>query len=116
MEFSKGLENLSRTWFIDLDGTIVEHNGYKTNGEKLLPNSKIFFESLNEKDYVIITTARDEIFREVTENFLKENNIRYNQIIFGLPTGYRILINDDKPDGTKTAYCLNIERNKGITF
>jgi hypothetical protein len=35
-------------------------------------------------------------------------------ILFDLPTGERLLINDKKPDGTKTAYSININRNEGI--
>jgi len=45
---------------------------------------------------------------------LKQNNIKYNKIIFDLPMGERILINDKKNDGAITAYCVNLDRNKGF--
>lgn len=116
MEFNKGLEELGTTWFLDLDGTIVEHNGYKNGGDKLLPNVKSFFNNLNEKDCVVITTARKEKYRKLTEDFLSNNGIRYSHIIFDLPSGSRVIINDKKPDGTNTAYSKNINRNFGLHF
>jgi hydroxymethylpyrimidine pyrophosphatase-like HAD family hydrolase len=113
MEFSN---ELNKTWFIDLDGTIVKHNGHLNGGDEILPNVKSFFKEINKNDYVIITTARSKTYQKETEKFLFDNNIKYNQIIFDLPTGSRILINDKKPDGTKTAYCYNLKRNKGINL
>ena len=37
-------------------------------------------------------------------------------IIFGLPTGPRIVVNDSKPDGTKTAYAISVVRDSGCFF
>lgn len=109
MEFKSELEHLPKSWFIDLDGTLLEHN---TN--ILLSGTTEFFNKIGPNDQVIITTARKEQYSEDTINLLKVNNIRYNHIIFNLPTGARILINDKKPDGTLTAYAINLERNKGV--
>jgi hypothetical protein len=39
-------ENLGHTWFIDLDGTILKHNGYLTNNDELLPGVKEFWNSI----------------------------------------------------------------------
>jgi len=111
MEYKFGSINEPKTWFIDLDGTLVIHNGYQNGGDLLLDGVEDFFKSLPKEDFVIITTARKKEFKKKTIKFLKKNNIRYNQIIFGLPTGERILINDKKPDGTKTAYSINVNRN-----
>lgn len=113
MEFDFKI-NQPKTWFIDLDGTLVEHNGYKNNGDKLLAGVKEFFNSLPFEDFVVITTARKIKYKKQTITFLKQNNIRYNHIIFNLPTGERILINDMKPDNSKTAYSINLTRNKGF--
>ena len=30
------ISTLGHTWILDLDGTLVEHNGYKTGEDKLL--------------------------------------------------------------------------------
>jgi hypothetical protein len=106
--------NQPRTWILDLDGTLVVHNSYINEGDKLLAGVREFFDNLSEKDFVIITTARDKSFQRKTINFLKKNRIRFNKIIFNLPTGKRILINDMKPDGAKTAISINIVRDKGL--
>ena len=106
------LSNLPKTWLIDIDGTIVKHNGYKNGKDILLEGVKDFFDQLDKRDSVILLTARSEEFREITEEFLQVNHIRYDKIIFGLPTGERILINDNKPSGLVMGYVFNKERDK----
>lgn len=113
MEFNLKLKQ-PKTWFLDLDGTLVRHNGYKSGNDILLQGTISFIEGISKEDVIIITTARSSEYKEHTISFLKDNNIRYNHIIFDLPSGERILINDMKPDGTKTAYCINLERNGGF--
>ena len=111
------LSPLGHTWIVDLDGTILKHNGYKIDGlDSFLPGAKEFIKSIPEKDMVIIITSRTEEYQGITEAFLRENEIRYDHIIFRAPYGERILINDDKPSGLKTGYCVNVVRDHGITF
>ena len=43
--------------------------------------------------------------------FLKENGIRYNQIIFNAPYGERIVINDDKPSGLHMCRAIMVKRD-----
>jgi len=105
---------LSKTWILDFDGTLVEHNGYKTGEDKFLPGANEFLKSIPETDFVIILTAREKEAKEKTEKFLKNNGIRYNQILFEMPMGERILINDTKPSGLQCAYAISPERNKGL--
>ncbi len=105
---------LGHTWVLDFDGTLVEHNGYKTGEDKFLPGAKEFLNSIPKYDFVLILTAREKEAREKTERFLAENNIRYNQILFEMPMGERILINDDKPSGLRCAYAITPERNQGL--
>jgi len=106
--------DLSKTWIFDLDGTLVKHNGYKNGGEELLPGVKDFFSKIAKDDKVIILTARDIDYKQITEKFLKENNIRFDYIIYDLPIGERILFNDKKPSGLKTAYAYNLDRDTGL--
>ena len=106
--------NLDKTWIFDLDGTLVKHNGYKTGGEELLPGVKDFFSRISKDDKIIILTARESKYRKKTERFLKENNIRFDYIIYDLPVGERIMFNDKKPSGMKTAYSYNLERDTGL--
>ena len=108
------ISKLGHTWILDLDGTLVVHNGYKTGEDKFLPGAKEFLQSIPKNDYVLILTAREKEAREKNEKFLKENNIRYNQILFEMPMGERILINDDKPSGLRCAYAITPERNQGL--
>ena len=106
------LSPLGHTWLLDLDGTIVKHNGYKEGGDVLLPGAKEFIESLPEGDMVIIVTARKEEYREITERFLEENGVRYDHIIFGAPYGERIVINDEKPSGLPVSVAVNTDRDE----
>ena len=107
------LSSLPHTWFIDLDGTILEHNAHLTQkGDILLPGAKEFLAGIPEKDTVIFLTSRKECYRETTESFLKKNSIYYDGIIFSLPYGERIIINDKKESGLRTCHAVNLERNQ----
>lgn len=107
------LSPLGHTWILDLDGTVVKHNGYKSNGEDvLIPGAIDFFESIPDKDLIVFITSRDISVKKLTEDFLKEKGIRFDQIIYNAPYGERILMNDKKPSGLKTAYSINTERDK----
>lgn len=109
------LSALPKLWIIDLDGTIVRHNGHLTEqGDVLLDDSVEFIKNVPRDDFVLITTARSESCRDDVERMLRINNVRYDMILFGMPVGERILINDIKPSGLKTAYSVNLERDEGI--
>lgn len=116
MENELVLSPLGHTWLIDIDGTIVKHNGYKLDGhDTLLPGAKEFFQRFDHKnDKVVLLTSREELYREQTESFLKDNGIRFDQIVFGCPYGERILINDRKPSGLPCAYSLEFDRDKPV--
>lgn len=106
------MSSLPKTWILDLDGTLVKHNGYKIDGkDSLLPGAKELLSQIRDEDYVIIVTSRKLEYKELTESFLQENNIRYNHIIYEAPYGERILINDNKPSGLKMAYAIDTRRD-----
>lgn len=105
------LSSLPKTWIIDLDGTILKHNGYKNGKDELLKGVKEFFDIIPNEDTIIILTSRETKYTDQTINFLKQNKIRYDHIIFNIPFGERILINDKKESGLITAYAINKERN-----
>ncbi|MBU3603372.1 hypothetical protein [Polynucleobacter sp. AP-Kaivos-20-H2] len=108
------ISKLDHTWLIDLDGTILKHNGHLNGQDELLPGVKDFFENIPTEDYIILLTARSEEYKNITIQFLNKMGIRYDKAIFNLPKGERILINDRKPAGLKTAIAVNLERNLGI--
>ena len=99
---------------MDLDGTILEHNGYLHGEDKLLPGALKFAKKAYETGMLILMTARSEEYRTETVLFLERAGILYHAILFDIPIGERILINDKKPSGLKTAFAVNIERDKGI--
>lgn len=109
------LSSLGHTWILDLDGTLVKHNGYKVDGEdSFLEGAEDFLANIPPQDMVIILTSRTEKVREQTETFLQEHGIHYDVIIYNVPYGERVLINDDKPSGLKTAIALEKVRNEGL--
>lgn len=106
---------LPKTWVLDLDGTIVKHNGYKLDGkDTLLEGAHEFLSQIKSEDMVIFITSRKKEYSGITEDFLRENHIRYDHIIFEAPYGERILVNDDKPSGLKMAYAINVSRNDNV--
>lgn len=108
------LSPLGHTWVLDLDGTLVKHNGYKIDGrDSFLPGAKAFLDSIPEGDMILIVTSRTETYRDITLQFLQENGVRFDHILFGAPYGERILINDPKPSGLPTAYAIQPDRDAG---
>jgi hypothetical protein len=109
-----------KTIFCDIDGTLVTHS-LPTDSSKpsfkmeLLPGT---IEKLTEWDkkgyYIILITGRKQSLRKMTERQLAEAGIFYDKLLMGIGSGERIMINDMKPDGTKTATSINVSRNSGI--
>ena len=127
-------ESLNKTWFIDIDGTIVKTRNNEQLDEAIgsmgnksylseepIKKSLDFIKSIPINDTIVLTTARDSRHKDHTLQMLNHFKIRYDKILFDLRSGARILINDIKPIGIagnseplKTAYAINVERNKGI--
>ena len=113
LEFS----SLNKTWILDVDGTLVKHNGYKIDGhDTLLDGVKEFFEKISAKDKVVLMTARQEKYLQALKEFLKKNNIRYDYLLADMPMGERILVNDKKPSGLDMAFAVNKDRDKRLNI
>lgn len=111
------LSSLPHTWILDVDGTIVKHNGYKIDGyDTLLPGVKDFFASLPSQDRVILLTARKAEYLPALKEFLTKNQIRYDHIITDVPMGERILVNDNKPSGLQMAFAVNKHRDSQLNL
>lgn len=111
----KELSTLSKTWIFDLDGTLIEHNGYRTL-EKILPGVVEFFRvNIKKGDVVVLMTARNKEQAESAIKILNKNNLRFDTIITDLPHGERILFNDRKISGLITAHSFCVERNAGLS-
>ncbi len=107
------LSTLPKTWIFDLDGTLLKHNGYKIDGyDTLLDGVKEYINSIPEQDYILILTSRTDEFRDMTISFLQGNGIQYDQILFNIPMGERIVVNDRKPSGIEMAFAVNSDRDK----
>lgn len=103
---------LPKTWILDLDGTIVKHNGYKDNGtDTFLDGAEEFLSGIAKEDMIVFLTSRTDREKELTEAFLDAHHIRYDAVIYNAPYGERILINDKKPSGLRTAIAVNTQRD-----
>ena len=87
-----------KTIICDIDGTILKHiHKYSRLNERpqILTGVR---EKIDEWDStghkIILMTGRKESARKVTEKFLEELAIPYDQLIMGVGNGNRILIND----------------------
>lgn len=106
-----------KIYFFDLDGTLCEAGGpygkKEWNNVNILPGVKEKLKELKEKNnYIIIVTSRPLEQKNLTLNFLKENNICYDNILFGIPNGSRVMINDyAKSNPYPAVEALNTKRN-----
>lgn len=115
MQIKKKLfSSLEKLWLLDLDGTILIHNSHLMGDQNFVTGAKEFLKNIDEKDTVIFLTARSHKYKNLTETFLKEHEIKYEFIIYDMPHGERILINDMKPSGLRTAYSFNLIRDQGF--
>ena len=113
------MNNKQKTIFIDIDGTLLKHRGNLhdiiTLDPEVLPSViEKLVEWRRDGHYIVLTTARAEGTRLVTEHQLAKCGIFYDQLIMGLTNGPRILINDKKADVATTASSFSIKRDKGL--
>ena len=114
--------NVPKTIFCDLDGTLTKHPTdvgliQDPNYElEVLPGVKEFLYTIDVNRYhLVITTGRKESLREPTIKQLQKAGIIYDQLIMGFGGGDRILINDLKPDREgDTAIAINLKRDIGV--
>lgn len=88
-----------KTIFCDIDGTIIKHvHRFSEVGKipaELLPGVKEKFNEWDSKGYkVILTTARKESARRLTEKQLASLGLSWDYLLMGMTSGQRILIND----------------------
>lgn len=113
-----------KTIISDIDGTLIHHytdeNGKGVGYQalmpvKILPGTKEKFEQWKSQGYhIILVTAREDKFKDLTESQLKEVGIPYDVLLTNVPSP-RILINDLKPYSDEpTAKAINLKRNQGI--
>ena len=110
------LSNLPKTWIFDVDGTLVLHNGHIANDtEKFLDGVESFInENVKSDDVILLTTSRTEDETSFVVDKIKQICNCDVRIVSSLPFGERLLFNDNKPSGLKTAYAINLRRDFGL--
>mgnify|MGYP001165544814 CR=1 FL=1 len=88
----------NKTWFLDIDGTMLKHrnniqigdsqdagtSGTEDDGEQILPYVNEFLDTIPETDQIVLTTARKVEHREITEKALERFDIlkRVESIVY----------------------------------
>jgi hypothetical protein len=109
-----------QTFFIDIDGTLLElKNGihYTTEEVSVLPNTIEKLEKWRREGHtIVLTTGRDTARRNDLIRLLADLRVPYDELVTGLPSGCRNVINDKKPYNPiqSMAMAYQIERNEGI--
>ncbi len=110
----KTFSPLGKTWLLDVDGTLLKHNGYLSGDDEFLPGAEKFLRKIPPTDKIILLTSRKTEFKDKLSAFFSEHNLHFDEIICDLPPGERILINDCKPSGLKTAFAINKSRDSQV--
>jgi hypothetical protein len=106
------------TLFIDMDGVIVGHSAshfppYYGETGPIKENLDILTQLRSTgKFQVVITTARIEKYRELTEKQLTDIGLEYDYLLMGMAHSKRIIINDyGKSNPYKSCDAINLKRN-----
>jgi len=108
-----------KTLICDIDGTIFKHIHKYSRLNEQPEILKGVREKIDEWDSIghriILMTGRKESARKVTEKFLDELAIPYDQLVMGVGNGNRILINDKITDVSfDRAIGINVITNGGF--
>lgn len=120
IKIETGKQHLPKTLFIDIDGTILHHQGNISDiwmrGADVLAGTRKRFDEWHSRGYkIILVTGRPETIREVTHKQLMDAGLIYDMLIMGVGIGARILINDLHPNYPgDTAVAINVPRNSGL--
>jgi NDP-sugar pyrophosphorylase family protein len=109
-----------KTIFCDIDGTIIKHvHRFSEVGKdpaEILPGVREKFDEWDSKGYkIILTTARKESARRLTEKQLSLIGLPWDYLLMGITSGQRVLINDklinNDPD---RAIAINVITSEGF--
>lgn len=112
--------NKCMTLFIDIDGTLIEQQpvqSYDPHANALLPGSvETLTRWKNDGHHIVLVTARNEKYRNDMGMLLRNLGLLYDQLIMGVGSGPRILINDSKPYNPfmMMARGIQVRRNEGL--
>jgi dTDP-glucose pyrophosphorylase len=112
--------NKPKTIFCDIDGTIIKHvhsfSHVNTTDPILLDGVVQKFNEWDSKGYkIILTTARKESARQITEKHLNDLGLCWDYLLMGITSGQRVLINDKLyPEDKDRAIGINIITDAGF--
>jgi predicted secreted acid phosphatase len=111
-----------KTIFCDIDGTIFKQVPYNLINEieyTILPGVKEKFEEwVNLKYIIILVSGREESKRDITLKQLDNAGIKYNQLILGIGSEDRFIINNNtknEPDRNR-AFAISLKRDEHFKF
>jgi hypothetical protein len=109
-----------KTIFSDIDGTLIEQVPFEkldANVVNVLPGVR---EKLSEwydaGHYIVLTTARPEALRGITEIQMNNACIRYNQLVMGIGREERILINNNSGGDPNRNRALSVAVHRDAGF
>jgi hypothetical protein len=108
------------TYFVDIDGTIIKYRKFTDLNNTPPEPIQDVIDYLNTQfmngAVIIVTTARPENYRLLTEHELNIVGLKHNQIIMNCGRGSRIILNDLDPDNLEIprAVGINLKRNEGL--
>jgi dTDP-glucose pyrophosphorylase len=109
-----------KTIFCDIDGTLTHHvhrfSDLLDTEPILLPGVREKFNQWDSQGHkIILCTARKESAREMTERQLKSLGLCWDQLIMGVTSGERVLINDKlNINHPNRANSINVITNDGF--
>lgn len=113
MEYRKTV----KTYFVDIDGVLFK-NGAEFfspkwgTTEPILDNLNRIKRLKQEGNYIVVTTSRTEEFREITLKQFEEFGLEVDQLVMGITSGQRVLINDFSDSNPyPSAVAVNISRD-----
>ena len=109
-----------KTIFSDIDGTLIEQVPFEDlnpNVVNVLPGvRKKMNEWYEAGHYIVLTTARPEHLREITQIQMNKAGIRFDQLVMGIGREERILINNNssKDPNRHRALAVPVLRDGGF--
>jgi len=107
-----------KTIFCDIDGTLLkfrEDFGSMMNYAEPLKGAISTTMQWHREGYKVrLVTGRPEPFRKRTEDQLLRFGIIYDQLVMGVGSGPRYLINDITEEHKPTAFSVNVKRDEGL--
>ena len=109
-----------KTIFSDIDGTLIEQVNFENldaNVVNVLPGVREkMLEWYDAGHYIVLTTARPEALRGITEIQMNKAGIRYDQLVMGIGREERILINNNssKDPERNRAFGVPVLRDGGF--